>query len=143
MLLVVLSGFVGRYLMSYFSQELLEKRHMLEALTAAYNQTARELARQPEQAALLGTVSGFFARLVAGAFVPSPASATGGLAQPSRSLRLAESMADVEYALKAHERFKRWFACWLKFHIVISAVLYVLLALHVWAGVHFGLRWFT
>jgi hypothetical protein len=142
MLLVVLSGFVGRYLMSYFSQELLEKRHMLEALTAAYDQTARELARQPEQAALLGSVSGFFARAVAGAFVPSPASGTSGLALPTRALRLAESMADLEYALKTHERFKRWFARWLRFHIVISAALYVLLALHVWAGVHFGLRWF-
>ena len=65
------------------------------------------------------------------------------MAVPVRALRLAESMADLEYALKTHERFKRWFARWLKFHIVISAILYVLLALHVWSGLHFGLRWFT
>ncbi len=41
-----------------------------------------------------------------------------------------------------HEAFKRWFGKWLKLHIVISVLLYVLLALHVWAAVHFGLRWF-
>jgi hypothetical protein len=143
MLLVVLSGFTGRYLMGYFTHELLEKQQMLEALKAAYDQTAGELARQPEQAALLGTFSGVFSHVLAGLFIPSPAAAPGGLAVPARALRLAESMADLEYALKTHETFKRWFARWLKFHIVISAILYVLLALHVWSGLHFGLRWFT
>jgi hypothetical protein len=143
MLLVVLSGFTGRYLMTYFSHELLEKKQMLDALKAAYDQTAGELARQPEQAALLGTVSGFFSRVVAGLFLPSPAAGTDGMALPVRALHLAESMADLEYAIKTHETFKRWFARWLKFHIVISVILYVLLALHVWSGIHFGLRWFT
>lgn len=143
MLLVVLSGFTGRYLMGYFTHELLEKRQMLDALKAVYDETAGELARQPEQAALLGTFAGFFSRVLAGLFIPSPAAGPGGLAAPVRALRLAESMADLEYALKTHETFKRWFARWLKFHIVISAVLYVLLALHVWSGIHFGLRWFA
>jgi hypothetical protein len=143
MLLVVLSGFTGRYLMGYFTHELLEKKQMLDALKVAYDQTAGELTRQPEQAALLGTFSGFFSRVLAGLFIPSPAAEPGGMAAPVRALRLAESMADLEYAIKTHETFKRWFARWLKFHIVISAVLYVLLALHVWSGIHFGLRWFT
>jgi hypothetical protein len=141
MLLVVLSGFTGRYLMGYFTHELLEKRQMLDALKAAYEQTAGELARQPEQAALLGTFSGFFSRLGAGLFLPSPAAGPDRLAAPVRALRLAESIADLEYAIKTHETFKRWFARWLKFHIVISVALYVLLGLHVWAGIHFGLRW--
>jgi hypothetical protein len=116
---------------------------MLDALRAAYDQTAGELSRQPEEAALLGTFSGFFSRMLAGVFVPSPAPGEGGMALPVRTLRLAESMADLEYAIKTHETFKRWFGRWLKFHIVISVILYVLLALHVWSGVHFGLRWFS
>ena len=143
MLVVVLSGFTGRYLMGYFSHELLEKRQLLDALKAAYDQTADELSRQPEQAALLGTFSGFFSRVLAGVFIPSPATEPGGMALPVRALRLAESMADLEYAIKTHETFKRWFTYWLKFHIVISVILYVLLALHVWSGIHFGLRWFS
>src|SRR5262245_35295467 len=119
MLLVVLSGFTGRYLMTYFSQELLEKRRMLDALKLAYDQTAAELPRRPEQAALLGSFSGFFSRVLAGLFVPSPTAEQGGLALPVRAVRLAESMADLEYAIKTHETFKRWFTYWLKFHIVI------------------------
>jgi hypothetical protein len=142
MMLVVLSGFTGRYLMSYFTHELLEKKQMLDALKAAYDQTAGELAHKPDQAVLLGIFSGFFSRVLAGFFIPSPAAAPGGMAAPVRALRLAESMADLEYAVKTHETFKRWFARWLKFHIVISAILYVLLGLHVWSEIHFGLRWF-
>src|SRR5262249_11938726 len=143
MLLVVLSGFTGRYLMSYLSQEMLEKRQMLASLQAAYDQTAGELARQPEQAALLGTFAGFFSRLLAGLFIASPAAQPGGLATPIRALRLAESIADLEYALKTHETVKRWFVYWLKFHIVLSTLFYGLLALHIWSGIYFGLRWFS
>ncbi|MCI0456028.1 MAG: hypothetical protein L0Z62_03490 [Gemmataceae bacterium] len=143
MLLVVLSGFVGRYLMSQFSQTIREKKEMLTQLEMAYRETAGELAAHPEQMALLQPLAGFWSRLVAGFFLGGPGIGQGELAAPVRALRLAESMADLEYAIKTHETFKRWFAGWLKFHIVISFILYGLLALHVWAGIHFGLRWFS
>ena len=55
--------------------------------------------------------------------------------------RTAESVADLEYAVRTHELFKRWCSRWLKVHIVLSVVLYLLLALHVGAGIYFGLRW--
>ena len=55
--------------------------------------------------------------------------------------RLAESVADLEYAVRTHEFFKRWFGRSLKLHIVLSIILYVLLGLHIWAGIHLGLRW--
>ena len=41
------------------------------------------------------------------------------------------------------ELFKRWCSRWLTLHLVLSVILYVLLALHIWAGIHFGLRWFS
>ena len=141
-LIVVISGFVGRYLMSHLSQELREKREMLTRLELAYRDTAGELAAHPELGAVLQTMSGFWSRLIAPLFVAS----RGAAEAPSASfqaLRLADSIADVEYAIKTHEIFKRWFSIWLKFHIVISFVLYVLLGLHVWAAIHFGLRWFS
>jgi hypothetical protein len=141
MLLVVVSGFVGRYLLGQVGQEVRAKKEMLASLEAAYRQTENELAAHPEQAALLAPFSGFLARVVAGFFVPMPAK-QASLPAPVRALRLAESMADLEFAIKTHETFKRWFSRWLKFHIVISAILYVLLALHVWSGIQFGLRWF-
>ena len=50
-------------------------------------------------------------------------------------------VADLEYAVRTHELFKRWFSRSLKVHIVLSVILYVLLALHIGSGIYFGLRW--
>ena len=80
--------------------------------------------------------------VVAGLFVPA-AAVEGTLPAPVRALRLADAIADLEYAIKTHETFKRWFGIWLKVHIVTAFLLYALLGLHVWAGIHFGLRWFS
>ena len=142
-ILVVLSGFAGRYLMRQFSQTIREKKEVLTQLELAYRETATELSAHPEEAAAVRPLSRFFTRFVAGVFVTSVESNPRTMPASVRALRLAESIADVEYAIKTHETFKRWFAAWLKFHIVISFILYGLLALHVWAGIHFGLRWFA
>lgn len=139
MILVVLSGFVGRYLMSYTSQTIREKREVLTQLEVAYRRTAGELAAHPEQVALLRPVTGFWRRVLAGLVLPL---STAAAPLPVRALRLSESIADVEYAVKSHEVAKRLFGAWLKLHILISFALYALLALHVWAGIYFGLRWF-
>ena len=138
-LIVVLSGFAGHYLMSQFRQTISEKTVMLTRLKAAYNETAIELAAHPEQMAALRPLAGFWGRLAAGLLVATPGAGSASV----RSLQLADSMADLEYAIKTHEKFKLWFGAWLKWHIVISFVLYVLMGLHVWAGIHFGLRWFS
>jgi hypothetical protein len=52
-------------------------------------------------------------------------------------------VADLEYAVRTHELFKRWFNLALRLHIILSLLFYVLLGLHIWAGIHFGLRWFS
>lgn len=142
-LVVVASGFVGRYLMGRISQEVREKKETLARLELAYREVAGELAARPEEAAALRPLAGFWSRLVAGFIVGSAGTGDAALPAPVRALRLAEAIADLEYAIKTHETFRRWFAGWLRFHVVISAVLYVLLGLHVWAGIHFGLRWFS
>ena len=144
-LIVVFSGFVGRYLMNQFSAEIREKKKTLAELDSAYRQTAADLAAHPDRARMLRPFSGFFGRLAAGFFIhenspaAKPASPTTNV---GTMLRLSEAIADVEYAIKTHQSFKQWFGTWLKIHIVLSIVLYVLLALHVWSAIHFGLRWF-
>ena len=143
MLLVVVSGFVGRYLMNQFSQEIREKKTILAQLEFAYSATAKDLAGHSEQVAALRPWVGFWRRLAAGVLVETPASLNQpALDAPVRSIRLSDSIADLEYAIKTHETFKRWFSTWLKFHISISIILYGLLGLHIWAALHFGLRWF-
>ncbi len=142
-LIVVLSGFVGRYLMSQFSQEIREKKALLQQLSSTYEAARIELAANPVQAAVVRPYAGFFSRLAGGLFVEGNPTPTASVAtSPGTLLRLAEAIADVEYAIRTHESFKRWFGKWLKLHIVISFVLYGLMALHVWAAIYFGLRWF-
>jgi len=145
-LLVVISGFIGRYLMKQFSQEIREKKAILKTLQSAYDQAAGELAAAPNVAEDLRPVSGFFGRLIGSLFVQQTATVAAGpddtRTSPATLLRLSESIADVEYAIKTHEHFKIWFGKWLKFHIWISMALYALMVLHIWAAIHFGLRWF-
>lgn len=139
MLLVVLSGFVGRHLMRQIVLDVNEKKNLLAELEIAYRQTAGELAAWPEQAARVRSWSGFRGRLAA--------TLLGGFSQAARpdaaarAIALAESMADLEYSIKTHDTIKGWFAGWLWFHIVMSLMLCLLLGLHIWAGLHFGLRW--
>lgn len=144
-LIVVLSGFIGRYLMQQFSQEIREKKALLAELTTVYNQAEAELVHHPHQVAALRPFAGFFSRWAAGIFLraeqDSQSSDTAGLSTV-QMLRLAEAIADVEYALATHEQFKIWFGKWLRIHIVISFALYALLVLHIYFAVYFGLRWF-
>lgn len=126
MLIVVLSGFIGRYLLSHISQSVREKQEMLTRLETIYRETAGVTSVEPEPSFLNAVV---------------PGNETVIHERPD-TLLLSESMADLEYAIKTHQVFRRCFAGWLQLHILLSALLYGLLALHVWAGIHFGLRWF-
>ncbi len=149
-ILVALSGFVGRYLMKQFGKEIREKKATLDGLQNSYATLRAELGRRGGFSESLrpfsGVLPGFLAAMFikeepSGAVLPGAAGASV-TAAPATLLRLSESIADVEYAIKTHETFKEWFSKWLKFHIVISFILYGLMALHVWASIHFGLRWF-
>jgi hypothetical protein len=139
MLIVVLSGFIGRYLLNQTSQEVRQKREILSRLQAEYDEVAAELSRRPEPA-LAAAARGFFPSLRANLLVTAPAGGTMPVAE--RAIRIAQSIADVDYAVKTHETFRRAFRLWLKLHIVLAVTLYVLLGLHVWSGIYFGLRWF-
>lgn len=145
MIIIALSGFVGRYLMGRMSSDLREEQQMLAGLRVAYERTAGELSKDPEAAGRLRPFAGFFTRLAAPFFIAGGASEAGGgsLSAPARALRLSESMADLEYAIKTREVFKRSFGRWLACHIIIAILLYALLALHVWSGWYFGIRWLT
>lgn len=55
---------------------------------------------------------------------------------------VAGGIADLEYSIAVHAWMKNRFQKWLRFHLVIAGVLWFLLALHVWSGVYYGLRWF-
>ncbi len=148
-ILVVLSGYIGRYLLRNIGTELRDKKKLLLQAEAQYERTRESLAALDVGAAegvslskIMGQLS-FWGRMRSALFVqdaPVDSAAAGLLL---RAARLAETRADLEYAIRTHEVFKKWFGLWLKFHIVISFTLYSLLALHIWASIHFGLRWLS
>lgn len=135
MLTVVLSGFVGRYLMSQISREMREKSQVLSQLESAFGSLSKQL-----QMSGVSHRTSLAERVIASFFADQES-----LTVPSlrlEAIRLSDSIADVEFAIKSHETFKKWFAKWLRLHIAISAVLYVLLAAHIGAEVYYGIRWF-
>jgi hypothetical protein len=113
-LLVVFSGFVGRYLLGFITEDTRAKQEQFGALRGAFARVATHAGDGKPELPLAGM----------------------------QALQLVESMADLEYGIRAEERLRAFFAHWLKFHLLIAAILYVLLALHVWAALEFGLRWF-
>lgn len=142
-IIVVLSGYVGRYLMRHIGAELRDKRRLLEEAERLYEQTREQLAGAGlAKDEVLGR-AGLWGRVKSALFVQDLEADPSAAVLVPRAARLAESRADLEYAIRTHETFKAWFGRWLRFHIVIGAVLYVLLGLHVWAAIHFGLRWLS
>ncbi len=140
-IVVVVSGFVGRYLMRQLSQGIKEKKSKRSELEAAYAAKAQTLsARGSSSGRSIAGISKFRFRLVSWFFdkddVLDPE-----LRATVEAVQISDALADVEYALKSHEIIKAFFSRWLKFHIALSLLLYGLLALHVASGFYFGMRW--
>jgi hypothetical protein len=115
-LIVVGTGFVGRYYLGHVGSEVRREQALLGTLRGAYDNIALRLgARQ-------GTTPDM-----------------GGV----RLMDLVDAIADTEYALKARETAKSIAARWTVVHIVAAIVLYGLLLLHVASGIYYGLRWLS
>lgn len=142
MMLTVLSGFVGRYFLSYSSQELREKQDQLNLLATQYNQLIGGVAQKPEPEITYAASHGFVRRELNSFVGTEKFSADAEVPLSVRALRLAESIADLEYAIKTHELLKRRTAQWLKAHIVTSCAFYFLLIIHIWSAIYFSLKWF-
>ena len=137
MLLVVVSGFAVRYLLTYVNQEIKDKllllqtaRGDLDSAWGVLENTAPEMRGLPKSPLLAAGLASVGIGLSSG----GPAGDV---------TRIAESVTDLEYAVRTHELFKRWFAWALKLHILLSLIFYVLLGLHIWAGLNFSMRWFS
>ena len=135
MLLVVVSGFAVRYLLTYVGHEITDKllllqtaRGDLDSAWGVIENTPLEMRGLPKAPLIAAGLASIGIDL-----------SSGGPA--GEVTRIAESVADLEYAVRMHEFLKRWFRRSLTLHIVLSVMLYVLLALHIGSGIYFGLRW--
>lgn len=124
MLFAVLSGYIARYFLSFVSEELREKQVVLSKLQAEYKSIGAEVSLASEATSVI-----------------KAAAALPRLSLGMRARLLAGSIADVEYSIKTHTLLKRRASRWLKLHAIVSGLFYLLLTLHVWAMIHFGIRW--
>jgi len=143
MLVVMLSGFIGRYLLRYGSTSLREKTALLASLRAAYDETASAVVARPGLVLPLGVRRAPLRWALARLFIDVAGAEPGDRTSPAKAVALAESIADVEYGVRTQEWFQRAFSLWLKVHGVLAAFLFALLALHVWVELRLGLRWFA
>ncbi len=135
MLLVVVSGFAVRYLLTYVNQEIKDKLLLLQTARGDLDSAWGVLEKSPPEMRDLPKAPLLAAALASVGIELSSGGPAGEVT------RLAESVADLEYAVRSHELFKCWFSRALKLHIVLSLIFYALLVLHIWAETHFGLRW--
>lgn len=141
MMLTVLSGFTGRYFLIYSSKEIKEKQTELNLLATQYNQLINEINQQPKSEETYIVSNNFISRAF-NSFVGIRGFVTDSKTFLSkRAMLLAESIADLEYAIKTHEILKQRTARWLKIHIITSAAFYIFLILHIWSAIYFGLRY--
>lgn len=134
-LLVVVNGFAVRYLLTYVTQEIKDKLVLLQTARGDLDSAWGVLENSPAEMRAFPKAPVLVAGLASVGFeLP-----IGGRA--GEVTRIAASVADLEYAVRTHELFKRWFRRSLTLHIVLSVILYPLLALHIGSGIYFGLRW--
>ena len=142
-LIAVLSGFIGRFLNARITRTIKAKQAMLKELHKAYQEAGDDLRQHPDAATSMRPFTWAVTRVIL-RFLMKPEPTQQGLSSKvAHTIELAESIADLEYAIRTHETFKRAFQIWLRTHIILSSVLYILLALHVWSAIYFGLRWFA
>jgi hypothetical protein len=143
-LIVVVSGFVGRYLLSRLNRAVRESDTIIKQLRA-HHQTAGQdiLSAGPDPVAELSGLTGIRGVLRRVFFrAAGPAGVIATNSPIARAIVLSDTIADIEYARHVRAAVKRGFKTWLKLHIVLSCALYLLMGLHVWAAIHFGIRWF-
>ena len=113
-LVVVGSGFIGRYYLGYLGGEVRREQALLGTLRNAYDQIA--------------------GRLVGRAGVVEKG-------QQKQVLALVDAIAEAEYALTVKDAAKRITSRWMVVHVASSIVLYALLLAHIGSGIYYGLRW--
>jgi hypothetical protein len=138
-LIVVVSGFIGRYLISKINRAVKGTDASIRILRAEYERMGEAVrAAGGDEATGLPSVGAALGRVLFQRAGPA------GLAAPtvSDALAIIDPLADLEYTRNMEDVLRRVFQSWLKLHIVLSCALYVLLGLHVWEAIYFGLRWF-
>lgn len=126
-LIVVLSGFVGRYLLQQTTRQLHEKQEELARFQPAFDAVQHEVVVQAERTGLQRA----WCRLWLSAVLPWAIRDPELRPVVRRGVQLARAMAVLEVSVRLHEQMRRWLKWWMRFHLTLTTVLYLLLVAHV------------
>ena len=112
-LVIIATGFIGRYYLGHLGGEIRQRRALLGTLRGAYDRIALRL----------------------GASHSAPQAISVPL------LDLVDAIADVEYSIATRDAAKRLAGRWIAAHSAASIVFYGLLLMHIGSGIYYGLRW--
>lgn len=137
MLVVVLSGFVGRYLLQQTARQLADKRRDLTAFGPGFEAARQRLMTSaatagegaPRRALILRSLAAWLVR-------DRDLRAAAG-----EAIAVADAMAALEASVQLHERMLRWLRLWMRVHLALTTVFYAALAAHVVIVTYYGLRW--
>lgn len=130
LLLTVLSGYIGRYLLGQLAKALRGRKSELASLQAAFLGLDTSFQAESETPPLRHWRRFLF---VSG----EPPTRTAASDEES----LAAAMADTEFAVRAESATDALFRLWRWLHIVLGCVVYGVLVVHIGAAIYFGLRW--
>lgn len=130
LLMTVLTGFVGRYLLAQVAKALRGRRSELASLRSAFllepDAYSPGAPREP-----LSRWKRYF-------FVAADAPVGE---KPETRQDVAAALADTEFAIRAEEATNAVFARWRLLHILLGCFIFALLLIHIGASIYFGLRW--
>lgn len=130
LLLTVLSGYIGRYLLGQLAKALRGRKSELASLQAAFLGLDPVFPQEPVSPPMGRWRRYFF---ISG---ERPAEPAGNDADS-----LAAAMADTEFAVRAEAATDALFSRWRWLHIVVGCIVYAVLFVHIGAAIYFGLRW--
>lgn len=122
MLIVVVTGLVGRYCLPQTAMELRQQQSHLATLRSAYERAAAAMSSADRD-----QQDGTGMRALA--------------LQDAPLLQLVDGISDLESAIGSNEAVKAIFMPWIGLHVLATIVMYALLAVHVATEVYYGMRW--
>ena len=122
MLIVVVTGFVGRYYLPHTASELRQQQSHLATLRSAYEHTAAVMSSTDRE-------------------VHDEPAGRGSALPSVPLLQLVDGISDLEAAIGSSEAVKKIFMQWIGLHVLAAIVMYALLVVHMAAEFYYGLRW--
>lgn len=137
LVLVVLSGIVGRFLFKKVNRSLKEQKQDHKLLKEHVEKRKQELSAACRVDYANGDATGQLAGSEPSALSPS-ADMTD---ECSRWLDEMRMLAEKEYNMRFFDRLKTLLTKWIWVHYVISGFLFAMLIVHVITTLYYGLRW--